>query len=446
MSPSKSTSPFSSIGLSVVPLRLTSTGSVTMLKTKSQKRQRAQRAAAVVGVDAGKSRHALVVRPRGGEDSRPIMFDATRAGFERALAEIQEQAGDVDAGDVLIGIEFAGNYGFTLAHFLDKEGYQVVSVLPAHTKHWKEVYHGQNLKTDPHDALGITDLAAQGHFVGFPFLDPVYADLRYLVSTRERLTRLRTAAIARLKGILQVVWPEFEDRFSDFSKKTPLALLRAFPGPDALVDAPRRRVVKLIKEISRGQLGIDTYEELVEGANDTIALPGAQGVLRQEIPLQLELLDTYEAQIAAVDESMVATLEHAPEAEALLSIPKLGPVTAAVFLGSIGDPRAYDSSKQILRVAGLSMVEKSSGGVRGKPRISKRGRPELRRQAFMFALRSVRSSDGIFRPQYERILENNGGRKIPALVAISRKALKLAFSLARDRRTYVPEPEWEPIG
>ena len=35
----------------------------------------------------------------------------------------------------------------------------------------------------------------------------------------------------------------------------------------------------------------------------------------------------------------------------------MAPVTAAVFLGSIGDPAAYDSSKQVLRVAGLTLVE-----------------------------------------------------------------------------------------
>jgi len=57
-----------------------------------------------------------------------------------------------------------------------------------------------------------------------------------------------------------------------------------------------------------------------------------------------------------------------------LSIPKVAAVTAAVFLGSIGDPRAYDAGAQIVRVAGLSLVERSSGVLHGTKRISKRGR------------------------------------------------------------------------
>ncbi len=91
---------------------------------------------------------------------------------------------------------------------------------------------------------------------------------------------------------------------------------------------------------------------------------------------------------------------------ALLSISKLGPVTAAVFLGSIGDPRAYDSSRQALKVAGLSLVVSESGMQRGNPRLSKRGRPELRRQAYLFAVRSVRRG-GLFRADYERALAAN---------------------------------------
>jgi hypothetical protein len=55
----------------------------------------------------------------------------------------------------------------------------------------------------------------------------------------------------------------------------------------------------------------------------------------------------------------------------------------------------------------------------------------------MLALRCVQAG-GIYRAEYERLLRNNGGRKVPALVAISRKALRLMFRIARERRAYVP--------
>jgi len=355
-----------------------------------EKRRLAHSAAAVIGIDAGKRRHAMVVRPASGEDSEPYLFDATRTGFGLALLEIRRVVPDAQPRDMLVAIEFAGYYGFTLAHWLRDQGFRVVSVLPKHTKHWKEVYHNQRLKSDPADAQTITDLAAQGSFVGFPFLKQVYADLRYLVSHRERLQTLRTGSIARLKDVLQVVWPEFESLCGNFNKKTPIALLRTYPSPQAFLAAPRASVVKLIRRTSRGQLGEALYDDLRTTALQTTALPGAHGFLAGEVPLQLEMIALVERQIAKVEGRMIECLKGAPEAQALLSIPKLGAPTAAVFLGSIGDPRMYESSRQALRLAGLSLITSTASGMKpGQPRISKRGRSELRKLMYMFAVRSV---------------------------------------------------------
>lgn len=110
------------------------------------KRERARLAAACVGVDAGKFTHTLVVRPHGQPDSRPFAFKTTRAGFEEAVAFVADQTGHAQPETILVGIEFAGNYGFTFAHYLDLRGFQVVSVLPAHTKRWKDVAHNQPLQ------------------------------------------------------------------------------------------------------------------------------------------------------------------------------------------------------------------------------------------------------------------------------------------------------------
>jgi transposase len=403
------------------------------------KRERAQRAAACVGVDAGKFSHTLVVRPSGQPDSRPFSFPTTRTGFEAADAFLRQQVPGAELTAILVGIEFAGNYGFTFAHFLAQLGFPVVSVLPAHTKRWKDVVHHQPLKTDAKDAGTITDLLAQGHFVSFPFLAPVYADLRYLAAGRERLALLRRGAITQLRTLLQVVFPEFEAIFPLFTKKTPLALLRAFPTPEDLIGAPRAKVLRVLHTASRGHLGPATYERVMAAARGTLGLPGAQNQLRQEIVLILARLALFEQQLRTLEAAMVEALTPLPETACLLSIPRVAPVTAAVFLGSIGDPRAYESGEQILRVAGLSLVECSSGIHRGAKRISKRGRPLLRQAAFMFAVRSI-TKGGLFRSEYEALCQRNGGQKMKAVVAVMRSGLRLLYSVARDRRIFTAEP------
>ncbi len=93
-------------------------------------------------------------------------------------------------------------------------------------------------------------------------------------------------------------------------------------------------------------------------------------------------------------------MEPLPEAQAVLSIPGVAPVAAAIFLGSIGDPKAYQSSRQILALAGLTLVEDSSGTRVGAVRISKEGRPLMRRLAFMLGLVAIRKK-GIYRKEFE---------------------------------------------
>jgi transposase len=406
------------------------------------KRMLAQQAAAVVGVDAGKFQHAMVVRPRGFADSRPVLFPTTRPGFESAVEAILAQlpAEDDGASDILVGIEFAGMYGFTLAHYLRSASprYRIVAILPAHTKRWKEVTHRQPLKTDAKDAVGITDLTAQGHFVAFPFLAPAYAELRHLLSAREKLSTLRRGLITRLRTSLDVIFPEFPTLFASPVKKTARALLREYPGPSALLAAKRRDVLRLLKRESRNHLGKETLDQLLDAARHTVALPGAQGAMKDELPLLLERLDLYERQMAVLEEKMSAITRVLPAARALLTIPNVAPVTAAVFLGSIGDPRAYDSSREVIALAGLTLVERSSGVRTGEKHISKRGRPVLRKHAHMFAVRSVHQG-GIFRREYDAILARNGHRTIPALTAIARRGLRLLYAVARDERAWSAE-------
>lgn len=406
--------------------------------TSYEKRSRAQQAAAVVGVDAGKFEHTLVVRKRGAPDSRAFAFKTTRAGFDMAVEFIRRESA-AQPSDVLVGIEFAGNYGFTLAHYLNQLQFPVVSVLPSHTKVWKHVEHNLNLKTDAKDAGSITDLVAQGKFVTFPFLKPAYAELRYLVSARDRLQIMRKGVITRLRTVLQVVFPEFEGLFARIDSPTALALLEAWPGPADLLAAPRRRVLKVLHEASRGHRKIDMYLKLLDAAQRTLALPLAQGVLKAEIGLLIARLRMYERQIEEVESRMVAGLDGLPELGPLLSIPAIGAVTAATFLGSIGDPQAYESGREILKLAGLTLVEHSSGIHRGQQRISKRGRPGLRAMAYMLAVRGISKNTGaMFRPEYDRMMARNGQKAQKALIAIARHALRIMFAVARSRTLWNP--------
>jgi len=57
-------------------------------------------------------------------------------------------------------------------------------------------------------------------------------------------------------------------------------------------------------------------------------------------------------------------------------------VTAAVIISEIGNIGRFEAPRQILKMAGLSLKENSSGKHKGKTTISKRGRRRLRKGLF----------------------------------------------------------------
>jgi len=411
-----------------------------------ERRERARQSVALVGVDAGKFHHAMVARDATGRDSKPLLFTTNREGFEAALHLIRLASNDATPASVLAGIEFAGVYGATFAHFLDALGYPVVSVLGATTKAWGQAVHGSRLKTDAKDATTIVDLVSHGRYTGYPFLKPAYAQLRFLSAGMRRLTLLRAGTINRLRSVLQSVWPEYETVFASFTtKKTPLRFLREYAGPQAFLAAPRREVLHTLRTISVRQHGVETYSALEQAARTTVAVRGTEQALATEIRQLVDLAETLGAQATALEHEMAVAMRELPEATALCTIPYVQTRMAATFLGAVGDVHAYESVNQVMRLAGLNLITRESGILKGTHRISKRGRPEIRHHAYLAALGLVKR-DGHFRRQFDRLVQRNGGKKKKALVAISREVLRLMFAVARDRRAFTPDMPTPPEG
>jgi hypothetical protein len=79
---------------------------------------------------------------------------------------------------------------------------------------------------------------------------------------------------------------------------------------------------------------------------------------------------------------MTAVLSGELGLSRLGGIPGLTLAGAAVILAEAGDPRRYETSKSLVKHAGLSPADTSSGASEGESHISRRGRPALRTAAW----------------------------------------------------------------
>jgi hypothetical protein len=91
-----------------------------------------------VGIDAAKGTHTLVARGPDGLFTDALTFPVGRAGFEPAARALAQTYPDIRFDQMLIGLEFAGHHGVSLAHDLHGRGCQVVSVLAKSAKQTRD--------------------------------------------------------------------------------------------------------------------------------------------------------------------------------------------------------------------------------------------------------------------------------------------------------------------
>jgi transposase len=420
---------------------------------QDEKERHAAGFAVHVGVDTGKTFHKLVARRPGDVRSKPVRVDVTRAGFDAAHAEFTALFPDVAPQRMLVGVEFAGHHGFTFAHDLARRGYPLVTVLPSATKRLKDVGTNRTRKSDDLDAWQICKLVGQGAYVSFPLLDPTYTSLRLMTTARRRLSQEEVRFKNRLQGLLDLAWPEFLGHFAAgqaLEQRTPVAILERWPLPQDLSAADETEVRALIRETSRNHVKPAKIDAILDSARRTVALTTADDTRRREITDLLERWALARRQTASLDARIAAVVADCAPARALATVPEIGPVCAATIVAELGTPADFESPRQVLALAGMDLSGLQSGtSVRSNLRQSKRGRPALRRELFLLAGRWVHPTRGLYRRQYEAMLERNGRQRTKAVCAIARKLVPMLLTVAQsgepfDRARWIGDRHQRP--
>jgi transposase len=191
-----------------------------------------------------------------------------------------------------------------------------------------------------------------------------------------------------------------------------------------------------MKDISRGRLGDVRAVALYEGACNSPGIREGSESILFEIKGILSAIETTERFIEEIESRAEGYLQQIPYSRNILSIKGIGIVTAAGIIGEVGDFDQFGTIKELMKLAGLDLYEISSGNRKGRKRISKRGRPLLRKILYYAALNVVRR-EGALCDVYQGYLER-GMIKTKALVAISRKLVGIIFALVRDRKDFIP--------
>ncbi len=267
--------------------------------------------------------------------------------------------------------------------------------------------------------------------------EDVYQELREAVSERDRLVQRIISISNQVTRWLDIHFPEFNTIFKDWRRKAALQILRDFPTPEKIVAAGAERIEEAWKSAMKRTAGLKRAQELVKVAEKSIGRK--TGLVAAEASLQnlLKEYDLYSQQYQQLEQLMLELLQQVPNAEKLLDIKGVGLITAATFVGEVGDIRRFQDPRQIQKLAGFNLVENSSGKHKGKSKISRRGRRRLRHGLFM-AMITILATNPEFRQLHKKNIsrENNPLNKMQSIIALCGKLIRVFYALLRTGTEY----------
>jgi len=389
----------------------------------------------IATVDIGLTTNTGYCTTLDGRDTKPFRFDNTKEGFEKFWCMTIASKNRFGCDEVLVGYESTGPYAEPLVHYLANKQVKIVQVNPMHTKKMKEVNDNSPLKSDDKDPRVIADIIRLGHALTIIVPEGDAAYLRRLNNARERHVGEQTALLNQLQQLVFLIFPEFKTVLKNMKGKTAQYILKRYTTPERIGTLSKEALGEEMRKRSMGKFGIQEAESLIGLARETVGIKEGLGGIFLDLRHILMQLEAEVRFIAEIEAKMEETLERIPFSGRLLSIKGLGTVSVAGIIGEVGDFSKFSTQSEIMKLAGLDLYEISSGKRKGQRRISKRGRGLLRKILFYAAIQMIRKN-GIMYDYYAK-LTGRGMERMKALIAVSRKLLRIIHAIVRDNSDYV---------
>lgn len=298
----------------------------------------------IIGVDIAKNlQWARFTDYRGLELGKALKFQNDKYGFERILSSIQTICKLKKLDNVIVGMEPTGHYWKPLANYLILNDLTVVMVNPYHTKRAKELDDNSPTKSDKKDALTIARLVRDGRYYEVYMPQDTFAELRVLSNSRISLMKRYNALKNTITAVMDEYFPEIAAVFKNPLKgKASMQIMKTCPFPSLILELGVEGVLAEIKRAVKKTVGIKKARRLVETAKDSIGVNYGIASAKLKLGLMIEELELLTKQLEQIESAMELALEDTGMKEIILGIPGIGVVTAASFLGEIGDPLRFD--------------------------------------------------------------------------------------------------------
>jgi len=407
---------------------------------QQEKRKRIGDQTLVIGMDIGSEFNAACFMDKEGKvlGRYPTIYNS-RKGFDFFQTMVMKTKRKHKLTDVLIGMEPTGHYWRKIAFFAKEQGCEVRFIRTTAVKHQRGLDESSPAKSDLKDAFTIANIVREGKYIDTVIEESVFRQLRTLAHARERILRYIVGSTHGLQAVLNDYFPELKGLFWSMQAKGLWALLETYPFPEDVRNAGLPAVTALLAKATWGKSRAKA-KQVVTAAAESVGLKKVGKADRVRLAMYLEEIKRSDARRKALEGEMKELLKEIPLAEYIQSLPGMGKVSCAVFLGELGNPDHFGNPRQIIKYTGYDPKENDSGSRVGRKIISKKGRWLLRKCLYFVALNVVQRSS-FFKEYYEHKKKglDRPLEKKEAICAVILKLIRVLFALMRDRRMFTEE-------
>ncbi|MGE7684470.1 transposase, partial [Peribacillus simplex] len=280
----------------------------------------------------------------------------------------------------------------------------------------------------------IARLLKDGRFSYPRLLKEVEAELRIGSTLRSKLTEDLASIKNRIIRWLDRYFPEFTQVFPAFGKMA-LATLEMTPLPQDIDGKSAEELVFLYRKVKGMRAPqLPKAKLLIEAATNSIGLTEGTQMARHEIATLLRQYRLLENEIESVNSQLSEMAQTTMEYELLASVPGLGDATIVDLLSEVGSFSLYENPRQLIKLAGLTLRENSSGQHKGQKHISKRGRKRLRYILFKVIVPLIRHNEGFKQlHEYYTTRQQNPLRGKQSMVVLCGKLLKVLHGICKKK-------------
>jgi transposase len=400
-----------------------------------------------VGIDTARYGHRVsFLRPDLRPAAQPLTVTEDRAGYQALRERLEHLRRLHPPVQFHVRIDAAGQYADNLEQFLrELDCPMTVSIgEPKRNKDYHQA-HSPKRTTDDTESLAMARYALVERPAASPAPKRPMTLLREVTGRLQGQVKQTTRATNQLHNLLARTFPELATLAEDITAGWVLRLLATYPTAERIAAAHLASLEKI------PHLGGDKARAVHEAAGRSVASlrgPVAEALVRNLVD---QVVGCHEAR-RDLERLLRAAWDDLPASPhvRVLTIPGIGPATAAVLVAKIADIERFARPEGLVNYFGIFPEEESSGvDKEGQPRptgpmpMSRKGNDLVRAYLWNAARSAIRHNPAV-RALYRR-LRARGKRGDVAIGHCMRKLLHLVFAVWKTDRAFdAGHYPWEP--